>query len=71
MYMTLHNNEVPGVVRASVTPNMALFTLVLFTMAVNSALSARIAGYCADGGSEYRNTRQIMEKLASRGHEVK
>ena len=62
--------KVPCVVCASRTANMALFSLVLFSLAVNSALSARIAGYCALGGSEYLNTRQILEELASRGHEV-
>ena len=50
---------------------MALFSLVLFSLAVSTALSARIAGYSALGGSEYLNMRQIMEELASRGHEVK
>ncbi|KAL9957658.1 hypothetical protein ACROYT_G034581 [Oculina patagonica] len=43
------------------------FTLLL---AINSALSARIAGFCAIGGSHYINTRNTLEELASRGHEV-
>ncbi len=54
------------------TAKMALlwlfFTLLL---AINSALSARIAGFCAIGGSHYINTRNTLEELASRGHEVK
>ncbi|KAL9957653.1 hypothetical protein ACROYT_G034576 [Oculina patagonica] len=44
-----------------------LFTLLL---ASNTALSARIAGFCAMGGSQYINTRHTLEELASRGHEV-
>ncbi len=44
-----------------------LFTLLL---AINTALSARIAGFCEIGGSAYINTRNTLEELASRGHEV-
>ena len=50
---------------------MALFLLLLLSLVVDSALSARIVGFCILGGSEYMNTRNVMEELASRGHEVK
>ncbi|KAJ7389215.1 UDP-glucuronosyltransferase 1-1 [Desmophyllum pertusum] len=33
-------------------------------------MSARIAGFVAIGGSQYINTRNTLEELASRGHEV-
>lgn len=56
--------------RVTGASNMALFALVLFSLVVSSALSARIAGYCSIGVSEYLNTRQILEELAARGHEV-
>ncbi|KAL9957670.1 hypothetical protein ACROYT_G034594 [Oculina patagonica] len=49
---------------------MALFSLLLLSLAVNSALSARIAGFWTIGGSQYLNMKQILEELASRGHEV-
>ncbi|KAL9957662.1 hypothetical protein ACROYT_G034585 [Oculina patagonica] len=49
---------------------MALFTLLLLSLAVNSAFSARIAGFWTAGGSQYINMRHAMEELASRGHEV-
>ena len=49
---------------------MELSALILFSVTVSSALSARIAGYCSIGGSEYLNTREILEELAARGHEV-
>ncbi|KAL9957659.1 hypothetical protein ACROYT_G034582 [Oculina patagonica] len=49
---------------------MALFSLLLLSLAVNSALSARIAGFWTAGGSQYINIRHTMEELASRGHEV-
>ena len=52
------------------TEEMALLSLLTFLLAVNSALSARIAGFCAIGGSQYINMRHTMEELASRGHEV-
>ena len=39
-------------------------------LAVNSASSARIAGFVALGGSQYMNIRNTVEHLASRGHEV-
>ncbi|KAL9957656.1 hypothetical protein ACROYT_G034579 [Oculina patagonica] len=45
----------------------SFFTLLL---AVNTALSARIAGFCAIGGSQYINMKHTLEELASRGHEV-
>ncbi|KAL9957657.1 hypothetical protein ACROYT_G034580 [Oculina patagonica] len=43
------------------------FTLLL---AVNTALSARIAGFSTMGRSHYINTRHTLQELASRGHEV-
>jgi len=49
---------------------MALLSLLLLLVAVNCALSARIAGFHAIGGSQYINTRHTLEELASRGHEV-
>lgn len=49
---------------------MALFSLLLLLLAINSAMSARIAGFVAIGGSQYINTRNTLEELASRGHEV-
>ena len=48
-----------------------LLSLSLTLLAVNSALSARIAGFVAIGGSQYMNIRDTLEELASRGHEVK
>ena len=50
---------------------MALFTLLLLSLTVNCALSARIAGLMTFGGSQYINIRNILQELASRGHEVK
>ena len=50
---------------------MALFSLLLVLPAINSALSAKIAGICTIGGSQYINMRHTLEELASRGHEVK
>lgn len=47
---------------------LSLFLMLL--LAVSSALSARIAGFCAVGGSQYINTRHTLEELANRGHEV-
>ena len=49
---------------------MALVSLLLLSLAVNAASSARIAGFWTTGGSQYITMRQIMEKLASKGHEV-
>ena len=49
---------------------MAFLSLLLLLPAVNSGLSARIAGFHAVGGSQYINTRLTLEELASRGHEV-
>lgn len=49
---------------------MALFSLLLLSLAVNTASSARIAGFWTLGGSQYITMRQIMEELASKGHEV-
>lgn len=45
--------------------------LVCFTL-VNSALSAKIAGFSfVSSGSHYFVIRNTLEELASRGHEVK
>ena len=49
---------------------MALFSLLLLSLAVNAASSARIAGFWTVGGSQYSTMRQIMSELASKGHEV-
>lgn len=49
---------------------MALLSLLTLLLAVNSGLSARIAGFHTIGGSQYMNMRHTMEELASRGHEV-
>lgn len=49
---------------------MAMFSLLLLLLAVDTASSARIAGFWTLGGSQYITMRQIMEELASRGHEV-
>lgn len=49
---------------------MALFSLLTLLLVVNSALSARIAGFLTIGGSQYMNMRRTMEELAFRGHEV-
>ena len=52
---------------------MALtFGLVAFSLiAMNSVLSARIAGFCSmSSGSHYLMTKTVLEELASRGHEV-
>ncbi|RMX43041.1 hypothetical protein pdam_00001822 [Pocillopora damicornis] len=49
---------------------MALLTMLLLSLTVNSAFSARIAAFCTIGKSQYMNLRGILEELASRGHEV-
>ena len=49
---------------------MAFLALLLLSLAVNAASSARIAGFWIAGGSQYSTMRQIMEELASKGHEV-
>ncbi|CAH3189234.1 unnamed protein product [Porites evermanni] len=49
---------------------MVMLSLLLLLLAINSASSAKIAGFAAVGGSGYINMRNIMEELASRGHEV-
>ena len=49
---------------------MAVLTLFLLLLAVNSTLSARIVGFYVAGGSRYINLKHTMEELASRGHEV-
>lgn len=52
------------------TITLSLPTLLLAFLFLNSAFSARIAGFHAIGGSQYINTRNVLEELASRGHEV-
>lgn len=49
---------------------MALSWLFLLMLAASSVSSARIAGFHMIGGSQYINTKLILEELASRGHEV-
>ena len=49
---------------------MALLSLFFLSLAFNTASSARIAGFWVLGGSQYITMRQIMEELASKGHEV-
>ena len=49
---------------------MALLSLLLFSLAVTAVSSARIAGFWLIGGSQYITMRNIMEELASKGHEV-
>ena len=49
---------------------MVLLTLLFLLLSMDSASSARIAGFHAYGGSQYLNIRKIMEELASLGHEV-
>ena len=49
---------------------MALWILFLLTFGFGTGLSAKIAGFIAFGGSQYINMRNILEELASRGHEV-
>ena len=49
---------------------MVVLSLLLLLLAVNTASLAKIAGFAAVGGSGYINLRNIMEELASRGHEV-
>ena len=63
---TKHNSSV-----SKFNIKMALMSMLLMLLlAVSSALSARIAGFCAFGGSQYINTRHTLEELANRGHEV-
>ena len=52
------------------TAKMALLSLLLLSLAVNTASSAQIVGFWTVGGSQYITIRQIMEELASKGHEV-
>jgi len=49
---------------------MALLSLFFLSLAFNTVSSARIAGFWLIGGSQYITMRQIMEELASKGHEV-
>lgn len=49
---------------------LSLLSLLTMLLVVNSALSARIAGFLTIGGSQYMNMRRTMEELAFRGHEV-
>ena len=57
-------------IQARRTAAMALFSLLLLSVAVCSASSARIAGFMTFGGSQYINMRHVLEELVSRGHEV-
>ncbi|XP_022798827.1 LOW QUALITY PROTEIN: UDP-glucuronosyltransferase 2C1-like [Stylophora pistillata] len=50
--------------------NYSFLLLLVFTLAINSVFSARIAGFHTTGGSQYINTRNILAELATRGHEV-
>ena len=52
------------------TAYYAFLALLALTLEINSAFSARIAGFHTTGGSQYINTRNILEELATRGHEV-
>ena len=49
---------------------MALSWLFLLMLGASSVSSARIAGFHMIGGSQYINTKLVLEELASRGHEV-
>lgn len=49
---------------------LALSWLFLLMLAASSVSSARIAGFHMIGGSQYINTKLVLEELASRGHEV-
>ena len=49
---------------------MALSWLFLLMLAASCVSSARIAGFHMIGGSQYINTKLVLEELASRGHEV-
>lgn len=48
----------------------AFLALLALSLEINSAFSVRIAGFHTTGGSQYINTRNILEELATRGHEV-
>ena len=50
--------------------NMVMLSSLLLLLAVKTASLSKIAGFAAVGGSGYINMRNIMEELASRGHEV-
>lgn len=50
---------------------MTVLVVSLLLLVANSALSARIAGFHMAGGSQYLNTKLVLEELASRGHEVR
>ena len=49
---------------------MALLALILLSISISSVSSARIAGFIAFGGSHYISMTNILEELASRGHQV-
>ena len=49
---------------------MALSWLFLLMLGASSVSSARIAGFHMIGGSQYINTKLVLDELASRGHEV-
>jgi len=49
----------------------SLSCVLVFLALVNSALSAKIAGLSyASSGSHYFVIKNVLEELASRGHEV-
>ena len=49
---------------------MALSWLFLLMLGASCVSSARIAGFHTIGGSQYINTKLVLEDLASRGPEV-
>ena len=65
----LKSEKSPNARKAKMALSFLLF-LSLASLAVNSASSARVAGFLAIGGSEYINMRNILEELISRSHEV-
>ena len=50
---------------------MALGALIVLSLIVSFVSSARIAGFIAFGGSHYITMKNVLEELASRGHQVK
>lgn len=50
---------------------MVLGALIVLSLIVSSVSSARIAGFIAFGGSHYITMKNVLEELASRGHQVK
>ena len=60
------------VTNVNLTSKMAaVLCLVVLLITLNSALSARIAGFSgAASGSHYLVVKRTMEELSARGHEV-